>query len=35
MYYKTTSLLTVQGPKAWGKFEKLVESSQQKLDLKG
>jgi hypothetical protein len=33
--YYTSHYLPYRGPKAWGKFEKLVESSQQKLDLKG
>jgi 2-polyprenyl-3-methyl-5-hydroxy-6-metoxy-1,4-benzoquinol methylase len=32
--YYTSHYLPYRGPKAWGKFEKLVESSQQKLDLK-
>ncbi|NEN22319.1 class I SAM-dependent methyltransferase [Cryomorpha ignava] len=32
--YYTSHYLPYRGAKAWGKFEKLVENSQQKLDLK-
>lgn len=32
--YYTSYYLPYRGAKAWGKFEKLVENSQQKLDLK-
>lgn len=32
--YYTASYLPYRGAKAWGKYEKLVESSQKKLDLK-
>jgi 2-polyprenyl-3-methyl-5-hydroxy-6-metoxy-1,4-benzoquinol methylase len=32
--YYTSHYLPYRGSKAWGKFEKLVEGSQQKLDLK-
>jgi SAM-dependent methyltransferase len=32
--YYTSSYLPYRGAKAWGKYEKLVESSQKKLDLK-
>ena len=32
--YYTSHYLPYRGSKAWGKFEKLVENSQQKLDLK-
>jgi len=32
--YYTSHYLPYRGAKAWGRFEKLVENSQQKLDLK-
>ena len=31
--YYTSHYLPYRGSKAWGKFEKLVENSQKKLDL--
>lgn len=34
MEYYTDYYLPYRGPKAWGKYQKLVEGSQQKLDLK-